>query len=139
PPKSGPRISSIRFLTPFAQLVQLSSGRTSGYSAQQAQQDHRGHEEIVEVSVDIELTPTYGPFFTEPAAKRSSSSPHYKLRSAGFWSDFQVHVFQGDTFMEPASYTGQPNYACSEGGCTLIGATITLEFPAAVFDSDSAT
>ena len=138
-PKTGPYISSVRFLTPFAQLVQLSSEHTSGYSAQQAQQDHRGHDEIVEISVEIELTPSYGPFLTEPASSRSSSPVAFKLRSAGFWSDFKVHVFQGDTLLEPAFYTGKPKYSCSEGGCTLYGATITLEFPASTFDSDSAT
>jgi hypothetical protein len=138
-PKTGPYISSVQFLTPFAQLVRLSSEHSAGYSAQQAQQDHRGHDEIVEVSVEIQLTPSYGPFLTQPSSSRSSSPTGYKLRSAGFWSDFQVHVFQGETFIEPASYTGRPNYTCSEGGCTLVGATITLEFPASTFDSDSAT
>jgi hypothetical protein len=139
PPKSGAYISEVRFFTPFAQLVQLSSERTSGYSAQQALQDHRGHDEVVEISAEIQLTPSYGPFLTEPTASRSSSPVTYKLRSAGFWNDFQVHVFQGNTFLEPATYTGKPNYTCSEGGCTLVGATITLEFPASTFDSDTAT
>jgi hypothetical protein len=139
PPKSGPYISSVRFFTPFAQLVQISSEHTSGYSAQQAQQDHRGHDEIVEISVEIELTPSYGPILTDHASSRSSSPVAYRLRSAGFWTDFQVHVFQGETFLEPVTYTGKPKYSCSEGGCTLYGATIALEFPASTFDSDSAT
>ncbi len=42
PPKTGPDISSVTFLTPFALLVQQSSEHTSGYSAQQAALDHRG-------------------------------------------------------------------------------------------------
>ena len=40
-PESGPDISSVTFLTPFALVAQLSSQRTMNYSAQQAEQDHR--------------------------------------------------------------------------------------------------
>jgi hypothetical protein len=139
PNKTGPYISSIQFLTPFAQLVRLSSERTSGYSAQQALQEYRGQAGFVEVSVDIQFTATYGPFLSDPARTRSSSPVTYKLRSPSFWSDFQVRAFQGDTPVEPSAYNGRPNYTCSEGGCALIGATIALEFPVAGFDSDSAT
>src|SRR4029077_20183905 len=47
PPKSGPHIASVTFLTPFALLVQQSSQHTSGYSAQQAALDHRDQPEFV--------------------------------------------------------------------------------------------
>jgi hypothetical protein len=138
-PKTGPYISSIQFLTPFAQLIRHSSEHSLGYSAQQAEQDHHGDKETVEISVEILLTNTYGAFLTDPAPARPSSPYTYRLRSAGFWSDFQVQVFEGDKIIEPSSYNGKPNYLCSEGGCTLSGATILLDFPAAAFDSDSVT
>src|SRR5216684_5476945 len=44
-PKTGPHISSVTFLTPFAQLAQLSEHRIGSYSAQQARLDHLGQEE----------------------------------------------------------------------------------------------
>ncbi len=55
-PKSGPYISSVTFLTPFIQLVEYSDSFIGNYSAQQALLDHRGHEEFVEIFVDIQLT-----------------------------------------------------------------------------------
>ncbi len=140
PPKTGPYISSVRFLTPFAQLVQLSTEHSVGYSAQQAQQDHRNKKEIVEISVNIDFTETYGAILTDPPPARASDPSTYHLRSAGFWSDFDVQVFDRDNVIEPATYTGRPAYRCAyEGGCSLTGAMITLTFPASTFDSDSTT
>ncbi|HEY2351764.1 MAG TPA: hypothetical protein VGH83_04590, partial [Candidatus Acidoferrum sp.] len=61
PPKSGPYISSIMFLTPFMRAAQLSSSHTGNYSAQQAALDHhRETGEIVQVLVEIRLTESYG-------------------------------------------------------------------------------
>ncbi len=50
PPKTGPHIASVTFLTPFALLVQHSS-RQSNYSAQQAALDHRDQPEFVRIMV----------------------------------------------------------------------------------------
>ena len=139
-PKTGPYISSIRFVTPFAQLVRLSSEHSVGYSAQQAQQDHGNQKEVVEISVDIDFTDSYGAILTDPPPVRSSDPSTYRVRPSSFWTDFDVQVFNGDANLEPASYTGQPNYRCAyEGGCSLVGATITLKLPASSFDSDTAT
>src|SRR5262249_45519368 len=40
-PRSGPHIASMTFFTPFALVAQLSSQHAAGYSAQQAQLDHK--------------------------------------------------------------------------------------------------
>src|SRR5258708_2987875 len=56
PPKSGPYISSVTFLTPFIQLVEYSDGYIGNYSAQKALHDHRGQEEFVLIFVEIQLT-----------------------------------------------------------------------------------
>src|SRR5713226_8790424 len=60
PPKAGPSISSITFLTPFAQFAQFSSNYVGNYSAQQALLDHHGKEESVKITVEIYLTNSYG-------------------------------------------------------------------------------
>lgn len=137
PPKSGPHIASVTFLTPFAQLVQFSENYVGSYSAQQAALDHRGQEEIVEISVEILLTPSYGQFISAPTGSRSGSPQGYRLRSYDFWRDFQVQVFEGDEERVPRRFAGQANSFCSEFGCTLTGATLHLEFPASAFTSDN--
>jgi hypothetical protein len=137
PPKIGPYISSVTFLTPFAQAVQLSDRHPSGYSAQQAQLDHKGVAETVKITVQIQLTATYGALIPVP---QGSQSTGIALRPPDFWTDFQITVFDDDEKLAPQTPSGHPNYICSEyGGCTLTGATIDLVFPANAFHSDSAT
>lgn len=139
PPDSGPHIYSVTFLTPFALLVQYSS-RQSDYSAQQAEKDHRGDDEIVVVTVEILLTPSYGALIPKPTGSRSGSPIGYQLRSSDFWKDFNIQVFDGEKELIENSLTGEPNYRCVyEGGCMLTGATVRLELPAKLFASDSAT
>jgi hypothetical protein len=139
-PKSGPYISSITFLTPFALLVQESSLHTSGYSAQQAALDHRDQGESVKIIVQISLTDSYGPLIPRPTGSRSGSPTGFVLRPYDFWKDFDVQVFSEGGKLKHFTSSGEPNYSCSdEGGCILIGATLQFEFLAESFASDSAT
>jgi hypothetical protein len=136
PPRAGPYISSVTFLTPFAQLVQLSDRHAYGYSAQQAQLDHKSAAESVKISLQIQLTESYGAFIPSGDGSKATG---IALRPPDFWADFQIAVFDGNKQRAPLTSTGHSNYLCSEyGGCTLTGATIELVFPASAFDSDSA-
>ena len=137
-PTTGPQIASVEFLTPFAQLVLLSS-RRSNYSAQQATQEYpRGHETVL-VTVQVQLTDSYGSFTSIPASD-SGSPTRYKLRSPDFWKDVNIAVEQNNQVLEATDLTGDPTYKCSGDGsdCALTGATIRLEFPAKLFTSDTA-
>jgi hypothetical protein len=139
PPKSGPHIASITFLTPFAQLVRFSDSYVGNYSAQQAALDHRAQREVVEISVKILFTPSYGVLLPAPTGSGSNSPQGYRLRPHDFWKDFQVQVFEGDEEHVPERFTGEPISYCSRVGCTLVGATLRLEFPASAFTSDAVT
>ena len=139
-PESGPYIAAAELLTPFARLVLLSSERTMGYSAQQAAEEHRGEAESVAINIEVLLTDSYGPLIARPTGPRSGSPIGYAFRSPEFWKDIQVQVMVEDRILKPARFTGEPTYVCaSEGGCTLSGATMRLEFPARLFTSSSAT
>jgi hypothetical protein len=139
PPETGPYISSVELLTPFAQLVHLSSQR-SNYSAQQAEKEHRRDEETVAITIEIQLTNSYGAIIAQPTSSRSGSPMGYRLRYSNFWEDFDVQVLVDDKSLEPTLFTGEPNYRCVyDGGCVLTGATLRLQLPAKLFDSDSAT
>src|ERR1700746_1860514 len=78
-PESGPQISTVTFLTPFALLVQNAMQHSTGYSAQQAELEHRNQNETVEIVVQIQLTPSYGPVITEHAESDSSSGTRFAL------------------------------------------------------------
>jgi hypothetical protein len=140
PPKTGPHISSITFLTPFAQLAQFSGNYVGNYSAQQAQLDHRGQDESVKITVEIFLTNSYGAMVPNPAASRSRLSPALVPRPFDFWKDFRVQVYNGDQILSPSDSGAQPLYRCGRAGyCRPRGAAVDLEFPAGAFTSDSAT
>ena len=139
-PKTGPHISSVTFLTPFAQLAQFSSKYVGNYSAQQARLDHRGKEESVKITVEIYLTNSYGALVASPAASPSRSSSALIPRPNDFWRDFRVQVYNGHQILSPSDSGGHPLYRCGRyGPCRPRGAALDLEFPADAFTSDSVT
>ena len=137
-PKTGPHISSVTFFTPFALLVQYSS-RQSDYSAQRAALDHKAHDEIVEIQVEIQLTQSYGAIIAMPTHSRSGSPTAIQQRSPEFWRAFRYRIFDGDEEITTEDISGEPQYSCSEGGCILTGAIVYFQFPATAFKSDSAS
>lgn len=138
-PDRGPQIASVTYLTPFAQAVLDSSNHAGSYSAQQAQLDHRHHRETVQVQVAIRFTNTYGAVLPSTTAPSGSNASSVTLRPSDFWRDFQVTVFDGEKPVEPAEQTGRPDYSCSEYSCSVIGATILLDFPAEAFVNQDVT
>jgi hypothetical protein len=139
-PKTGPDIASVTFFTPFALLVQQSSERSSGYSAQQAALDHRDQGEFVRIIVQIQLTASYPSFIVRPTGRRSGSPNGFVPRPYDFWKDFDVQVSSKDQKRKPFSSSGHPNLICSDdGGCEVTGATLQFDFSAEDFSSGSAT
>ena len=138
-PDYGPQIDSVTYLTPFAQAVLASNNHTGNYSAQQAQIDHRGQSETVQIQVAIRFTDSYPS--TIPSSSRASrnSQPSVLPRPSDFWRDFVVSVYDGDTSLEPTSQEGRPDYSCNRFSCFLVGATIVLEFPADAFPKQDVT
>jgi hypothetical protein len=119
--------------------VQYSS-RQSNYSAQQAALDHKAQDEVVEISIDILLTQSYGPFLTKPTGSRSGSPLGIQPRSPEFWRAFKFRILDGKEEITTDDVTGEPNYLnCGEAGCELSGATVHIRFPAIAFTSDTAT
>jgi len=137
PPKTGPYISSVSFFTPYALLTQLSSQKPYGYSAQQAEIDHHKLVETVSITIVIQLTGSYSSVMRNPAPQTTGTPFEFLPRPSGFWREFQVQVFDGDKPLTPFLYSGEPTFICGDTGCTLVGATIQLEFLAESFSSDS--
>jgi hypothetical protein len=140
PPKTGPYISSVTFLTPFAKFAQLSDRHSGDYSAQQAAFDHRGQsEEIVQIVVEIQLTDSYGRLIPTSANSRSNPPSSVVPRPHDFWRDFQTRIYDGDQELTPATSHGHANSSCGRRGpCMLIGATLEFDFPADAFTSGTA-
>ena len=139
-PETGPWIASVELLTPFARVVMQSSQQTVGYSAQQAEAEHRGKEEIVAMNIEVLLTDSYGPLIARPTGQRSGSPVGYAFRSPDFWRDIEVLVAVDDRIVKARRSSGEPTYRCGgDDACRLTGATMRFEFPASTFDSNAAT
>jgi hypothetical protein len=139
PPKTGPYIQSVSFLTPYVLTALYSSQQVSIYSAQQAQIDHLKNPEVVRVTVQVFLTDSYGPYVAVPTEQHSSSIKGLRVRPSDFWRDFRVRVFQKDAMVIPTAAKGEPTYRCDDAGCVLSGATLNFEYPAASFTETAAT
>ncbi len=134
-PETGPYIASVIFFTPFALAVQSSSQHVAGYSAQQAQIDHRAQKESVKIIVEIQLTDSYSSLIVRPTGPRSDSPTGFARRPYDFWKNFDVHVSAADKTIAPFSSHGEPTTFCTQDACDLTGALITLELAADAFDS----
>ena len=137
-PKKGPNVSEIRLLTPLAQVVQISSQVTSGYSAQQAHLDYQQRGDTLLLIVHIEFTPTYGPFEAEHAAKDAAKAKGITLRPDEFWQDFRYGIKQRADWIEPRAIHGEPDYGASDafGNGGLVGAWVYVEYDAHNVASD---
>jgi hypothetical protein len=138
-PDHGAQITSVAYLTPFAQAVLASSNHIGNYSAQQAQIDHRGQSETVQIQVGIRFTESYPALIPSPAPPPQGNRPALIPRPSDFWRDFQATVFDGEKSVDPISIDGRPDYSCNEVSCYLVGATILLEFPAQDFVKQDVT
>jgi hypothetical protein len=138
-PIRGPYIASVEFFTPFARVVQKSREHSVGYSAQQAEEEQRGQEEIVTVNVEVLLTENYGPLIARPTGRGSNAPLGYEFRSSDFWREIEVGVISEDKVLKALNFTGEPTYVCAEHGCTLSGAMLHMEIAAKLFTAGTAT
>jgi hypothetical protein len=138
-PDYGPQIISVTYLTPFAQAVLASNNHVGNYSAQQAQIDHRGQTETLQIQVAIRFTDSYAALIPSSTAPSQGSQPILVPRPSDFWRDFSVSAYDGDTSLEPISQDGRPDYNCNRFSCFLVGATILLDFPADAFLNQDVT
>ncbi len=137
-PKKGPYVSEIRLLTPLAQVVQVSSQTTSGYSAQQAQLDYHGRGDFLLLVVHIEFTPSYGAIDADQSAKNAAGEKGLTLRTEDFWHDFRFGIKQKEDWNEPRSIHGEGEYgrADASGSGGLSGAWVYVEYDARNVKSD---
>ncbi len=136
PSKKGPHVAEIRLLTPLAQVVQISSQVTSGYSAQQAQLAYQQRGDTVLLVVHLELTATYGQIDAQHAAEDATKLGGLKLRKDDFWQDFRYGIRQKEEWIEPGSIHGEAEYDYSYQGRGLVGAWVYVSYPAYKVRSD---
>jgi hypothetical protein len=136
-PNKGPYISEIRLLTPLAQVVQVSSQTTSGYSAQQAQLDYESRGDSLLLIVHIEFTPTYGLIDAGHSSDQAAGAKGITLRTEDFWQGFRYGIKQNEDWIDPRSLRAEAQYGgLDNSGSVLIGAWVYIEYDARNIPSD---
>ncbi len=137
-PKSGPYISEIHLLTPLAQVVEVSSRTTSGYSAQQAQLDYQERGDLLLLEVHIEFTPTYNQIDAVRPSGKNGAEKGIVVRTEDFWQNFRYGIKQKEDWIDPRSMRGEPEYSRDDsyGNNGLIGAWVYLDYDAPNVPSD---
>jgi hypothetical protein len=148
-----PHIGEIEILTPFAQVVDQSRTRTSGYSEQQAVQDYRQRGDTIQVRVLLMLPGAYpkdqsNPVSTSPASAPSSSAiqtssadQNSALRPENFWQNFRFVLKQHGKVIPTRSMHNKPVHSTPtpDAPAVLDGATVWLEYDAKDVASDETT
>ena len=129
-PTKGPYVSEIRLLTPLAQIVQVSSHVSSGYSAQQAHIAYQKRGDTILLVVHLELTATYNAIDAERNAQDAANKRGLALRPDDFWQDFQYGMKQKNLWIEPQAIRGEAEYGDASVGSGLVGAWIYVEYNA---------
>lgn len=132
-PPSGPYISLIRVITPYAFVVERTA-RSQNLLAPDAQQQFYGKPIALRIRVHITLTPTYG-------FQARSPNGGLTLRSTDFWKDFSVQLVQRGNPIQPLAARGAPDYAFAGEGSSsvLVGADINVQYDPAKVRSGPAT
>jgi hypothetical protein len=136
-PESGPWVSTVELLTPYAEAVELSRQRSVGYSAQDAAQDYRKNAAFIRVTITIEFTNTYGELIQEKTSQRSGSSNAFSVRPSSFWKDFSYRLFDGDDVVEPLEMHGSGTYRTVDESTVMTGAQIVLLYDAEKISSSA--
>jgi hypothetical protein len=132
-PGSGPYISLIRVITPYAFVVERTA-RLPNLLAPDAQKKFFGKPLALRIRVHIELTPTYGWQVRSPDSG-------VKLRRSDFWRDFTVRLIQRRETIQPLVARGVPNDAfAAEGSSSVLGgADINVQYDPSEVRSAPAT
>lgn len=122
-PSSGPYISLVRVITPYAYVVERTARSLPNLLAPDAQQKFGGKPIALRIRVHIDLTPTYG-------WQVRSRNGGVALRNTNFWRDFNVRLIQRAATIRPVAERGQPDYAFATTGSSsvLVGADINMQY-----------
>jgi hypothetical protein len=133
-PKSGPYISRIRVVTPYAYVVERTARALTNLLAPDAQQEFYGKPIALRVLVHIGLTPSCG---WQVRSKHGGVA----LRNTNFWRDFTVRLIQHGATIQPIGERGTPDYAFAAAGSAsvLVGADIDVQYDPSEVRSAPAT
>jgi hypothetical protein len=136
--ENDPYTAEIEILTPYAQVVDQSRQKTTGYGEEQAALDYHQRGNTVLINVVIMLPAAYP---TTGADSRTTNAPaenNKVVRPENFWQNFQFNVKQNGKIIPSRSIHKKPIDSSATKGtpAALDGANVWLEFEAKDVASD---
>jgi hypothetical protein len=139
--KASPHLAEIDVLTPFAQVLEQSTQKPSGFSEQQAIGAYQGRGDTVMVRIRLMLPAAYPQAERSPRAPPASHTQSALLRPENFWQSFKFAVKQRGKVIPPRSVHNKAVYSAATKATpsTLDGQTVWLEYDAKSIASDELT
>ncbi len=127
-PKTGPHVSEITLLTPYAQVVELSQENSAGYSAQQAARDYRKRGDTVRLRVRLLFTATYTSMDALDSARRARGPEDPEFGVNQFWRAFRFMLRQREESIPGAFLRDEPIYSASRSFPGLTGTNVYFDY-----------
>lgn len=130
--EDNPYTAEIEILTPFAQIVDRSRQKTTGYSEEQAAQDYHQHGNTILIEIVIMLPAAYPTTGTDSRTTNPPAEKNRAVRPENFWQNFQFNVKQNGKVIPPRSIRKKSigSSATKGAGAALDGASVWLDFDA---------
>ena len=131
-PGITPHLSEIAVLTPFAQVVDESRQKLSGFPEQQAMQAYHHRGDSIVVRVRLVLPSAYPDAERGAHSQPSNPGDTSNLRPENFWQKFKFDVKQHGKVIPTRSIHNLPVYsaATKRSPSMLDGQTVWLEYDA---------
>lgn len=136
--ENDPYTAEIEILTPYAQVVDQSRKKTSGYAEEQAAQDYRQRGNTILINVVLMLPAAYPTTGTNSRTTNAPAENSRVVRPENFWQNFQFHVKQNGKIVPVRSVRKESIDSSATKGApaALDGANLWLEFDAKDVASD---
>jgi hypothetical protein len=136
--ENDPYTAEIEILTPYAQVVDQSRQKTSGYSEEQAALDYHQRGNTISINIVVMLPAAYPTTAPNSRTTNAPAENNRVVRPENFWQNFKFNVKQNGKIIPPRSIRKESVDSSATKGApaALDGANLWLDFDAKDVASD---
>jgi hypothetical protein len=136
--ENDPYTAEIEILTPYAQVVDQSRQKTSGYSEEQAALDYHQRGNTISINIVVMLPAAYPTTAPNSSTTNAPAENNRVVRPENFWQNFKFNVKQNGKIIPPRSVRKESVDSSATKGtpAALDGANLWLDFDAKDVASD---
>ena len=136
--ENDPYTAEIEILTPYAQVVDQSRQKTSGYTEEQAALDYHQRGNTISINIVVMLPAAYPSTAANSRTTNAPAENNRVVRPENFWQNFKFNVKQNGKIIPPRSIRKESVDSSATKGApaALDGANLWLDFDAKDVASD---